>query len=119
MFDPSTSISQLCESDNQIEAPQPDGILVLGTWTECQRSMMVSLLTFPWDGATWQWHVKFSETKSHFQDRHLRLMVVPGRKGRRNGHTCGTWSRSRGVEGRCFGCTKACFWDWHYKVLDL
>jgi len=46
-------------------------------------------------------------------------MVVPGRKGRRNGHTCGTWSRSCGVQERYFGCTKACFWDWHYIVLDL
>ena len=53
-LDPFTFITQQRERDAQIETPQPDGILVLGTWTECQRSMMVSLLTFPWDGATWQ-----------------------------------------------------------------
>ena len=46
-------------------------------------------------------------------------MVVPGREGRQNGHTCGTWSRSRGVQERCFRCITACFWGRHYIVLGL
>ena len=40
-LDPFTFITQQRERDAQFETPQPDGILVLGTWTECQRSMMV------------------------------------------------------------------------------
>ena len=99
--------------------PQLDGISAFGTWTECQRSMMVQLLTFPWDGAIWQWHFKFSDSKSHFQNHYLRLMVLSGREGRRKGHTCGTWSRSRGVQERCFWCIKACFWGHHCVSLDM
>jgi hypothetical protein len=54
-----------------------------------------------------------------FRTRTLRLMVVSGVEGRRNGHTCGTWSRSRGVHERCFGCIMGCFWGCHYPLLDL
>jgi hypothetical protein len=40
-LDPSTLITQLRERDTQIDTPQPDGISIVGTWTECQRSMVV------------------------------------------------------------------------------
>ena len=40
-LDPSTLITQLRERDTQIDTPQPDGISIVGTWTEGQRSMMV------------------------------------------------------------------------------
>ena len=40
-LDPSTFITQLRERDTQIDTPQPDDISIFGTWTECQRSMVV------------------------------------------------------------------------------
>ena len=40
-LDPSTLITQLRERDTQIDTPQPDGISIVGTWTEGQSPMMV------------------------------------------------------------------------------
>ena len=40
-LDPFTFITQLRERDTQIDTPQPDDISIFGTWTECQRSMVV------------------------------------------------------------------------------
>ena len=61
----------------------------------------------------------FQNPNRTFRTRTLRLMVVPGMEGRRKGHTCGTWSRSRGVQERCFWCIKACFWGHHKTLLGL
>ena len=61
----------------------------------------------------------FQNPNRTFRTRTLMLMVVPGMEGRRKGHTCGTWSRSRGVQERCFWCIKACFWGHHYVSLDM